>query len=567
MSIVSDMYSTAAESILNRNYDVCSRWGPARRTMQDGCAYSLTSYPYVEGILDSHAKKNWIMKATQVGLTEAGITIALFVADFSGRDVIYYFPTKKMGERFSKTRFSPAINLSEHLRKVCTNNSVEIKQFGNATIHILGANSMADLKGTASGRLVFDELDEWTDQQIYMAEERSSGQKNDDTIIWGFSTPKYPKKGVHKQFLDSTQEHYRFKCPHCSKRIDLKWPESFELCGDHVGDPDVHKSYIKCYECQGELDHDQKVQGDSWLATVRQGGTAAWEQTHGEPDLMLLSRGFYLPQLYSPTVAPYKIAMKFLRSVGDEAATRTFWNDVVGFPYIQDLFQINDAHIDTAVQKMGVYGTAECGPFNVDNSYITLGIDQGGPLHHWCAVDWKFDRDKLGDPNDRALGKLVGFGRILQDDWDELQQLMYEYCVRMCVIDAAPQPTKARDVAKEFPGSVYINYYNTTLTSGARDIRLIEDEYGINVAKTDQVGWLSKTLGRVMSGGLSLPGDITMEFRQQLIAPIRAIKKVGGHYFPYYVDCDCDHFAHALNYAEIALKILDPDLHVNDEIR
>jgi phage terminase large subunit GpA-like protein len=219
------MLTAGASAIRNRNYDICSRWAVARRTMQDGSQYSLEHYPYVEGILNSRAKKNWIMKAAQVGLTEAGITIAMFEADFHGRDVIYYFPTKRMGERFSKTRFSPAIQLSDYLKQRCTNNSVEIKQFGTSTIHILGANSMADLKGTSSGRLLFDELDEWTEQQIYLAEERASGQKNDDTIIWGFSTPKFPNLGVHKQFLSSTQEHFFFDCPHCHDRIELLWEE------------------------------------------------------------------------------------------------------------------------------------------------------------------------------------------------------------------------------------------------------------------------------------------------------------------------------------------------------
>jgi len=559
------MLHLTGEAMLNRNYDVCSRWAPARRVMQDGCKYSIPDYPYIEGILDSRAKNNWIMKGTQVGLTEGGITIATFEADYHHRDVIYYFPTKKMAERFSKTRFSPAINLSEYLAGRCTNNSVETKQFGNATIHILGANSSADLKGTSSGRLIFDELDEWTDQQIYMAEERSSGQKNDDTIIWGFSTPLYPNKGIHKQYLRSTQEHFRFDCPSCRERIELRWPDSFELCGEHESDPELKNSRIICYACGAELPHEEKVQGRSWLATRSQGGTAAWEQTNGGPELMKLNRGFYLPQLYSPTVAPYKISLKFLRSRGDEAASRTFWNDCAGLPYITDQFQVTDADIDKAIQKHGLYSTNDVGPFDVDNSYVTLGIDQGGPLHHWVAVNWVFDAAKPGDPNDKAFGKLVGFGQILQDNWGELAELMHIYCVRMCVIDAAPQPTSARSFAKGFAGAVYANYYNTTLSTGGRDIRLINDEYGANVSKTDNVGWMTKSLGRIINGAISFPTDVTMELRDQLKAPVRTMQKIQGHYFAKYLDGDSDHYAHALTYAEIALKIQDPDLHTDDD--
>jgi len=156
-SVAYDMLMAIAGAIHNQTYDRCSRWAVARRTMQDGEAYSIPDYPYIAGILDSRAKRNWIMKPAQVGLTEGGITISYFVADHEGRDVIYYFPTRTMAERFSKTRFTPAINFSEYLSRVCTTDRADIKQFGNATIHILGAASMADLKGTSSGRLIFDE--------------------------------------------------------------------------------------------------------------------------------------------------------------------------------------------------------------------------------------------------------------------------------------------------------------------------------------------------------------------------------------------------------------------------
>lgn len=581
-SVMHDYWAAVFSSIANRNYDQCSRWAVARRTMQDGTPYSLEHYPYIEGIIDSRAKYNWIMKATQVGLTEAGITIANFEADYHQRDVIYYFPTKRMGERFSKTRFAPAINLSEYLHRTCTNNSVEIKQFGNATIHILGANSVADLKGTAAGRLVFDELDDWTPQQIYAAEERASGAKNDDTIIWGFSTPKYPNLGIHKQFMGSTQERFRFDCPHCRARIELRWPKdatpegweqgSFHLKGERVDDPAIYESYIKCYECQHELRHADKL---DWLRTetrvddkTGERGTAAWEQTHGGPELMGLKRGFYLPQLYSPTVAPYKIALKYLRGHGDEAARRTFFNDCVALPYTEDCYQVNDTHIDNAIHKGKRYSFNDVLPTCESDGYYTLGVDQGGKLHSWVVVDWIFDKDRRGDPNDRADGQLVACGRILEDNWGEIHDLMETYQIRMCVIDYWPQPTNARTFARAFQferNYVYLCQY-VTGRGGGRELVVTEDDYGASTVKADKVGWLSKTLGRIMVGRMNLPLDLPFEFRRQLMAPVRSMKKVNNQYISEFMDTDDDHYAHAMNYAEIALKILDPSLHTSSII-
>lgn len=563
-----NMLTAGAAALRNRNYDVCGRWATARRTMQDGCQYSLDHYPYVEGILNSRAKKNWVMKAAQVGLTEAGITIAMFEADFHHRDVIYYFPTKRMGERFSKTRFFPAIMLSPYLRERCTNNSVEIKQFGVATIHILGANSMADLKGTSSGRLLFDELDEWTEQQIYLAEERASGQKNDDTIIWGFSTPKYPNLGIHKQYLHSTREHFRFDCPHCHQRIELMWEDrgggdfgSFMLHGSAVDDSLVHGSYLKCFLCEGRLEHKDKL---DWLKPKTRGGSAEWEATNLEADPNV-ARGFYLSQLYSPTVAPYQIAIAYLRGHGDEAARREFHNSKLGQPYIEDCYQINDQQIDVAIHEGGTYSFNSVSTESLDDCYVTLGVDPGGPIHHWVAVDWKFDLEKLGDPNDRAEGKVIGCGRILADDWDQIHELMRRYLVRMCVIDAQPSPTLPRVFARAFNGYVYLNYY--VVGKSGRELSLSEDDYGANTVKVDKVGWLSKTLGRFTNRTMKLPLDVPLEFRQQIKAPVRTMKKgEGQQYIAEFVETGPDHFAHALNYAEIALKILDPALHTDNDI-
>lgn len=511
------------------------------------------------------------MKAAQVGLTEGGITIGLFVADYHGRDVIYYFPSKKMAHRFSQTRIAQAINLSDYLSRSCTNNSAELKQFGNATIHVLGASSMADLKGTSSGRLVFDELDEWTERQIYLAEERASGQKDDDVIIWGFSTPSYPGRGIHKQISKSTEEHFFFDCPHCGDPITFgflnekdSWRECLEIFGDSQDATEVFDSYLKCWRCEKRLEHKDKtvyLQSGRWASMDENRDPIA-----PDPHLFKVSRGFYLPQLYSPTVEPYRMAIKYLRGYvsGDEDARREFHNSCLALPFLEDGYQLTDEEIETAITSGNGYKRER--PTSADKCMVTLGVDQGGPVHNWVAVDWSIDAKKTGDPNDRATGKVIGFGEILADHWSEVYDLMRLYQVRMCVVDYFPQPTDARIFARRFSGHVYLCQYNTG-PGGLREIRLTEDTYGANLVKCDKVGWLSKTLSRIRNGTMLLPADSTIEFRRQLQAPIRRLKMVGNQYVAEFIETGPDHYAHAMNYAEVALKILDPDLHSDSFIR
>jgi len=493
------------------------------------------------------------MKAAQVGLSEAAFTISFFEIDYHQRDVIYFFPTGKMAERFSKTRFHQAIQLSPHLSRVVTVNTAEIKQIGNATLHILGANSEANLRGTSAGRLFFDELDAWTERQQYMAEERASGQKDGDKIIWGFSTPRFPNCGIHKQFQSSTQEHFFFDCPHCGAEIELLWEDSVEIRGDSVDDPEVNNSYLKCSKCQCELPHETKK---DWLATGR------WKATNpdADPDIC---RGFWISQLYSPTVTAAELVIAYLRGFGDEAARREFYNSKLGLPFIEDAHQVQDSQIDEATKKYSLASIVL--PYNERDGIVTLGVDQGGPLHHWAAVKWRFDPKKVGDPNDRAVGRLIGCGRFLQDDWGGIHSLMRLYRVWRCVIDYFPEPTNARVFARTFPDAVYLCQYVRGVV--AREVRITEDEnYGAHLVRCDKVSWLSKSLGRVMVGTLELPLDLPFEFRKHLKAPVRTLKEENGQYVAEFVDTGPDHYALALSYAEIALKILDPSLNSSSVI-
>jgi hypothetical protein len=569
-SVFSECLGIAAEAARNQTLGKCSRWAVVRRIMPDGTPYSIADYPYVKAILDSRAKKNWIMKGAQTGLSEAGFTIGFFEIDYHGKDVIYYFPTGKTAERFSKTRFSTAIKASPYLKSVVTTDGLDIKQIGNATLHILGAGSDSNLKSTSAARVILDELDEWTERQIYLAEERLSGQKEGDRITWGLSTPIYPNLGIHKQYLQSTQERYFFDCPHCSETIKLDWVDgfnadddrdkgSFYLIGDYQSDPAVHASYFKCSECHEELHHGSKAE---WLKLVEHGGSGRWVATNPDADPSL-SRGFHVSQLYSPTQSPGDIAIKFLRGRGDEAARRLFYNDCLGLPFIEDSHQVNDTHIDEAVHTGIQFSLADPDtiPKNRHSGIYTLGIDQGGLYHSWVAVKWMFDVTRDGDPNDKAIGQLVGLGQIDQDDWGSIHGLMNTWQVLHAVIDYFPEPTNARKFARKFRGAVHLCQYVTG--SSGREIRLTEDEHGANLVRCDDTGWMTQALGRLMGGDLDLPLDLPMAFRNHVKVPVRSLSFTGGKYVASYADNHQrpDHYAHALVYAEIALKILNPALH------
>ena len=531
----------------------CYRWCRARRWMlpindQPAGWYSAENYPWVPEILNSRATYNWVMKGAQLGLTECGINRAFYEVDHEAQDTMYVLPTGEAAKLFSKTRLKNAIRLSPYLRRR-VDDSQEVKQIGTASLYIRGANGDINLKSTPVSRLVLDEIDAMAERQIWLALERLSGRR--DKIVWGMSTPTFPHFGIHKLVLNSTQEHFFFECPSCGKQIELLWPDSFAIRGESLDDPDCSKSFIKCYLCHDILPHEHKTQ---WLKTGR------WKRTaiDCDPDV----RGFLLNQLYSPSESPTDIARAYHKGQGDEAARREFFNSKIGVPYVEDGAQIGDEHIDACLRDYSLQAEL---PRRGDPALITLGIDQGA-FHHWVAVKWSFPKTlNGGNVNDVARGKVIGIGRVLQDDWDSLYQLMQLYAVKMAVIDHYPDPTHPRHFARKFGGYVYLCQY--VVGRAPQEIQTKEDSFGANIVKVDKVSWLSKTFSRIMTGGIDLPRDIPFEFRRQIKGQVRTFKRgPDGNFQAEYARLHDDHWGHALNYAEIALKVLDPPMFSTDTI-
>lgn len=540
------------EDIRSSSLDTCYRWSAAHRWMQRSVSepgewYSDREYPYVKDILNSRATQNWVMKGAQTGLTEIGINRSFFETCYFGRDVLYLLPTDKVATLLSKTRLQNAISLSPYLSERMTD-LVDVKRFGTASMFIRGANGDINLKSTPVDRLVMDEIDEMTQRQIELALERLSGAK--DPMVYGMSTPTFPQVGIHALFLTGTQEHFYFDCPHCRKRIELlsepdTWQDSFVVKGAEVTDPECAQSYLQCYSCKGVLPHEHKPK---WLRA------GVWFPTAVDANKQI--RSFQLSQLYSPRVTPWAFAMSYHRGRGDEESRRQFHNSKLGQPYVEDGSQVLDTHITKCCKD---YAMDDDLPSVGNTDTITLGIDQGA-FHHWSVVKWKLSLGLAGDPNDRATGKLLAYGRVPLEDWDGLYALMARYQVKACVIDFFPDPTAARKFARKFRGFVWLCQYVTG--RAAKEIIITEDEYGANIAKVDKASWLSRSLGRVINKGISFPRNISLEFRKQLKGQVREyVRGVDGNYQADWKRISDDHWGHSLNYNEIALCIRRPSIY------
>lgn len=537
MGLLTDFGEVLNQGLVSRTLGRCSRWVQHRRVMGEPLSgpYSFRLHPWCKELHDSEAGFNTIMKAAQLGLTEVAINRSFFTVDVLKRDVLYVLPTALNASDFSKSRFNTALLHSQYLAELFTDtNTVGLKQAGGVNLYIRGSRGDSNLKSIPVSVLILDEADEMDQRAIWLALERLSGQLH--KFVLSLSTPTIPNFGIHKLYLQGTQEHFYFKCPRCGRITEFSFPDCLEITGESITDPDIKRSHLKCKECKKRIDHEEKpeiLKSAYWEPTVRV------DEDH---------RSFYINQLYSYTVKPWELAAAYFRGLGDEAAMVEFFNSKQGLPYIPDGGQVTDGEIENSIRK---YFKSEQRPDIGDERCIVLGIDQG-KMNHCVVVEYTIAG--RGDLNAAAHAKVLTEFKLPGDDFELLDPLMREWQVKACVIDADPQINDARRFARRFPGYVYLCRYRRGVTG--KELQVSEEDSGAPIVTVDRTNWLDASMGRFHSDRVHLPADTSLEFKDNIKALVRTYEKDDqGNPKAVYLNTGPDHFAHAFNYAEIALPL------------
>lgn len=546
-SLMQELRSAIADGLQNQSLTNCLRWAQHRRVMSGdfGGTYSTKYHPWVKEMHNSTASFNYCMKGAQLSATETLINLAFYTIDMLQKDVLYVLPTSRNASDFSKSRFNTALKLSPYLNHLFTDvNSIELKQAGSNTLYIRGSRGDANLKSIPVSVLLLDELDEMSQRAINLALTRLDGQLSKS--VWGISTPTVPNFGIHKLFKDSTQENFVFKCPCCGRHTRLIWPDCVEIIGEGVHDQRCHESFLKCKECGGKLEQQAKP---DWL------GKATWEvgNQNGNPDI----RGFAISQLYSFTVSPGELVMAHFKGFGDEAANVEFHNSKLGHPYIGDGAKITEDDIEACLKGHSKEDPRPIGGQRV----ITMGVDVG----KWCHIEvteWFFDRYG-NDLNVAATAKVLYETKFSEEDFDQyLDEMMRNWQIQACIIDADPQTMECRRFARRFPGYVWLCRFRRGVT--AKEISVSDDDSFAPIATVDRSNWFSVALGRFREPRrIMLPRDVSMEYREHIQAPIRTYVREGtaeekqkrqtDNLVSKYISTGPDHFALARVYSEIAL--------------
>ena len=501
--------------------------------------WSFEYYPWLKEMHDCTAELVVGQKSAQMGFTEHALNTAFYNIDVLSRDVLYVLPAKTPdASDFSAARFDAALELSPHLSKLFSDvKNVGHKRAGSANMYIRGSRARSGLKSVPVGLIILDEVDEMTQENIPLALERTSGQVEHQVLM--VSTPTIMGTGINKYFLGTTQEHFFFRCPSCSRATELIFPDCLEVTAESLGDSRIKQSRLLCKECKATLPHETK---HIWL------NGAKWVASRTDAD----ARGFHISQLYSTTVKPLALAESFLRAQLDPADEQEFFNSKLGVPHVVSGAAVSDQNID---ECRGIQQFRNGQFKGKTTGWLTMGVDVGKRIN--VEIDqWIMPRQRMTtDLNIEAMPQCVYFGIVMH--FEELDILMREWRIHSCVIDANPERRKSYEFACRFYGHVKLCLYGRGITGkqihAAKDKSSdVLDEHTVMV---DRTSWLDLSLGRFKRKGIMLPMDVTPEYREQIKASVRIYSKDkdGNPVGSYVNGSNPDHYSHSRNYSEIAL--------------
>ncbi|AQX30817.1 Phage terminase, large subunit GpA [Bartonella schoenbuchensis R1] len=292
--------------------------------------------PYLREIMDNLSsyvpvEKTVVMKATQIGITEAGLNFCGYVIHHSPGPILYVMPTVDLAKRVSKTRLDPMIEASPALSERISparardkGNTMFSKEFDGGVLMLTGANSAAGLRSMPIRYLILDEVDGYPLNVNRRGDPVTLAETCTSTFIqqkiFKFSKPRHRiTSRIAKDFALGDQRYYNVPCDECGTLqpivwSQIKWPK---------GDPE--KAVFACAHCGHE--HAEHRKED--LLSEERG--ACWIPTQEAMRSRL--RSYHISALYSPWMTWGECAIKFLEAKNDPALLQVFVNGVLGEPW------------------------------------------------------------------------------------------------------------------------------------------------------------------------------------------------------------------------------------------
>lgn len=467
------------------------------------------SHRYLKQIYLDQSPEIIYMKSAQTGLTERGLTEAIWLPDQFKENAIYVFPTSGTVSDLVQERIDDPLNNKTYLRQVSGRakrilgkqaDKIGLKRMSRGFIYFRGSNKPTQITSVPADAIFVDEVDRMVQENIPYIPKRLGHSKR-KWQRW-FSTPTIPDFGIHRMFMDTDQMHYYIPCPHCGEEQHLDFFKNVEF--ELIDNTHCRWAKIVCVACRKDI--------------VPYAIDGTWKPHKPEAT----KRGYFVSALYSPRIDLVQMVNDSLKTA--EWEIQQFYNQDLGLPYEPKGGRITEEMLNACSRDYSV-GLKEGDNF--------MGVDVGRVLHVMIQ---------------NSLGKVVYIDTV--KNFEDLDPLMKEYNIKKAVVDALPETRESQKFADRFQGRVMICYY-----SGLTEVKMGEwfkiDGQKIN---TDRTLSLDMWTARFKTQNVELPKNVTSltEFKEHMKALTRVVREEKGNQKAEYLQVGPDHFYHAGNYSNLA---------------
>lgn len=492
-----------------------SEWSDAHRRLPKKSSaepgpWRTARTPYLREIMDclsstSEVEEVVLMKAAQVGGSEAILNALGYVIDHSPGPTILVQPTIDLAKKFSRQRLDPLVNDTPRLadkvapaRSRDSGNTLLSKDFPGGQLIVTGANSATGLRSMPAQYSFLDEIDAYpvdVDEEgspidLVEARQRTFARKKSIKV----STPTIAGRSAIETAYEATdQRRFYVPCPACGEMQPLEFSRlSWERLGLAPDDA--------VYECRGCSYQIQDYQKAQMLAS---GEWRAEAPEHANRK----TRGYHLNALYSPVgwMSWGQIAAKFVKSEKNPEKHRVFINTVLAetwkskgdAPEWEGLRNRRESYRIGSVPMGALFLTCGC---DVQKDRIIYEVVGWGREKRSWSIDYgvipgntdDLDRGPYGQVND-LLGRLYHHAagveipiRMLAIDSGFNSQVVYAWARRHPMNRVAA--VKGNDYGVSLAGSPTL----VEVTIRGRKRKFGGRVWPVNssMAKTELYGWL-----------------------------------------------------------------------------
>lgn len=440
----------AAKMFKDAQADSLAVWAGYGGLKVDQEEVSFKNHPHMIPIYASKADWLAIIKGAQTGATVWILLRILHRLLFDRCDLGLYLPTEALLQRTVRTRLDPLIEQVPELAKAILrdSNTMSLKRFHNrwggvsnlALFHIGG---VATKVSSPLGDVTVDEVKECSVRDIEELQYRMAAQLKTREVY--ASTAGAPGETIDFFFKQGCMNTWLSRCKCSDGGVDLAahWPNTIAV----MRDGSVH---YRCHRCGWKID-DPRV-----------GNFVA--QSPGVTERESYSVSGLLGPKWS--IRPDLVWHKWQTSVNKQE----FYNSMLGLPFIDIESQPVDEELlrscvnapgYPAYDGTGIAWGAHLPQGHARRRRCAMGIDQHAS--NCYAVIMRRGKD--------GKAELVHLEVIDSDNpryfvndapvspWVRVRELMHEYDVACCIVDAAPNWNESRQLATDFSRRVWCASY------------------------------------------------------------------------------------------------------------